>query len=51
MMDRIFKQESVTLNVIHGDLNIYNILRRLGSELNEPVALINPRSVPLLGDS
>jgi hypothetical protein len=39
------------LTEIHGDLNIYNILGRFDSEQNEPVALINPRGVPLLGDS
>lgn len=38
------------LTEIYGDLNIYNILGRLGSEQNEPVALINPRGVLLLGD-
>ncbi|KAJ4307312.1 hypothetical protein N0V88_000695 [Collariella sp. IMI 366227] len=36
---------------IHGNLKIHNILGRLDTEQNEPVALINPRGVHLLGDS
>ncbi|KAF9269966.1 hypothetical protein L218DRAFT_4584 [Marasmius fiardii PR-910] len=39
------------LSEIHGDLNIHNILARLDPDDKEPVALIDPRGVPLLSDS
>ncbi|KAK2022056.1 hypothetical protein LX32DRAFT_520416, partial [Colletotrichum zoysiae] len=39
------------LNEIHGDLNIHNILSHLDPEQDEPVALIDPRGVPLLDNS
>lgn len=35
---------------IHGDRNIDNILGRFDTEQNGPVALIDPRGVPVLGD-
>ncbi|KAF9872940.1 hypothetical protein CkaCkLH20_09450 [Colletotrichum karsti] len=39
------------LNEIHGDLNIHNILSHLDPDQDEPVALIDPRGVPLLDHS
>lgn len=39
------------LSEIHGDLNIHNILSHFDPDQDEPVALIDPRGVPLLDNS
>lgn len=47
---RLAKIGPTVLSEIYGDLNIYNVLSRLGPAGDEPEAFIDPRGVPLLGD-
>ncbi|KAK0130375.1 hypothetical protein ONS96_000895 [Cadophora gregata f. sp. sojae] len=48
---RLAKISPKILGEIHGDLNIHNVLSRLDPEEDEPLALIDPRGVSLLGSS